>query len=312
MRAALNQLAEQDPLIDVRQDDRQEIAVSLYGEVQKEVIQATLERDYGIAADFRDTTTVCIERPVRAGEAEQVIRAETKTNITGRSSPSSTNPFRATLALRIEPAGVGSGVEFRADVEPRLVPLYLFKTPDVFTTQMEAFVREALVEGLAGWHVTDCVVTMTECGYSVADGPPSKRGPVSMPGDYRCLTPIVVMDALDQAGTVVCEPTLRVSLEIPVWAISAVLKALGRIGAAVRRQTVRGDLTTIETVVAAARVQELQRQLPALTAGEGVLESTFHGHRPVRGDAPTRVRTTADPRRREEYLISLTRQGARS
>ena len=133
LRAALAQLAEQDPLIDVRQDDhRHEIAVSLYGEVQKEVIQATLERDYGIAADFRETTTVCIERPARVGEAEEVIRAKTKTNITGRSSPLSTNPFMATLALRIEPAPLGSGIEFRAEVEPRLVPLYLFKTPDAF------------------------------------------------------------------------------------------------------------------------------------------------------------------------------------
>ena len=135
LRAALSQLAEQDPLIDVRQDEhRHEISVSLYGEVQKEVIQATLERDYGIAADFRETTTVCIERPARVGEAEEIIRAKTKTNITGRSSPLSTNPFLATLALRIEPAAVGSGIEVRLDVEPRLVPLYLFKTPEAFTT----------------------------------------------------------------------------------------------------------------------------------------------------------------------------------
>ena len=120
LRAALAQLAEQDPLIDVRQDDdRHEIAVSLYGEVQKEVIQATLERDYGIAADFRETTTVCIERPARVGEADEVIRAKTHTNITGRSSPLSTNPFLATLGLRIEPAAPGSGIEFRHDVEPR-------------------------------------------------------------------------------------------------------------------------------------------------------------------------------------------------
>src|SRR5262252_3098781 len=62
LRAALNQLAEQDPLINVRQnDERREILVSLYGEVQREVIQATLERDYGIGADFRETTTLCIE-----------------------------------------------------------------------------------------------------------------------------------------------------------------------------------------------------------------------------------------------------------
>ena len=136
LRAALGQLAEQDPLIDVRQDDhRHEIAVSLYGEVQKEVIGATLERDYGIAADFRETTVVCIERPARVGEAEEVISAPTKTNITGRSSPLSTNPFKATLALRIEPMPFGTGVEFGADVEPRLIPLYLFKTPDVFSSR---------------------------------------------------------------------------------------------------------------------------------------------------------------------------------
>ena len=84
-RAALAQLAEQDPLIDVRQDDaRHEISVSLYGEVQKEVIAATLERDYGIAADFRETTTVCIERPARIGEAERSSgRSRTPTSWVG-------------------------------------------------------------------------------------------------------------------------------------------------------------------------------------------------------------------------------------
>ena len=114
LRAALAQLAEQDPLINVRQDDsRHEISVSLYGDVQKEVIQATLERDYGIGADFRETTTLCIERPARTGEADDVIRAKTKTNITGRSSPLSTNPFPATLGYRIEPAPPGSGDRVR-------------------------------------------------------------------------------------------------------------------------------------------------------------------------------------------------------
>ena len=148
LRAALGQLAEQDPLIDVRQDDtRHEIAVSLYGEVQKEVIQATLERDYGIAADFRETTTVCIERPAGVGEAEEVIHAKTHTNITGRSSPLSTNPFLATLGLRIEPAPFGSGIEFRSDVEARLVPLYLFKSVEAFLVQMELYVHEALDRG---------------------------------------------------------------------------------------------------------------------------------------------------------------------
>jgi hypothetical protein len=45
-----------------------------------------------------------------------------------------------------------------------------------------------------------------------------------------------------------------------------VLTALGRLGAAVKRQSARGDLKVIETVVPPARAQDLQRRLPELTA----------------------------------------------
>jgi ribosomal protection tetracycline resistance protein len=299
LRGALARLAEQDPLINVRVDDTgREISVCLYGEVQKEVIQATLATEFGIDVTFRETTTICIERPAGRGEAVEVLNTDA-------------NPFQATIGLRVEPGPVDSGIEFRMRVEPQAMPMYVYKSAGTFTDYMGRYVRRTLREGRFGWQVSDCVVTMIDCGYSVADGPPSKRGPLSTPADFRNLTPIVLMRALDRAGTVVCEPTLRVSLEIPAWAISAVSTALGRLGAAVRHQSVRGDLTTIETVVPAARVPHLQRQLPELTAGEGVLESTFDGYRPVPGDPPTRARTTADPRHRKEYLNSLTRQGAR-
>ena len=228
LRAALGQLAEQDPLIDVRQDDtRHEIAVSLYGEVQKEVIQATLERDYGIAADFRETTTVCIERPAGVGEADEVIHAKTHTNITGRSSPLSTNPFLATLGLRIEPAPFGSGIEFRSEVEARYVPLYLFKSVEAFLAQMELYVHEALTEGLAGWQVTDCRVTMIESGYAA---------PGTSAADFRRLTQLVLATALDRAGTWVCEPLSDLALEMPASTAQGVLAALGRLGGRVTGQ----------------------------------------------------------------------------
>src|SRR5205823_6122682 len=74
LRVALAQLAEQDPLIDVRQDDTsQELSVSLYGEVQKEVIQATLANDFDLDVAFRETRTICVERPVGIGEAIEIL-----------------------------------------------------------------------------------------------------------------------------------------------------------------------------------------------------------------------------------------------
>ena len=301
LRAALAQLAEQDPLIDVRQDEhRHEIAVSLYGEVQKEVIQATLEREYGIVADFRETTTVCIERPAREGEAEEVIRAKTKTNITGRSSPLSTNPFTATLALRIEPAASGSGVQFRAEVENRLVPLYLYKTADAFFTQMESYVQEALAEGLAGWQVTDCRVTMTDCGYT---------SPATSPADFRRLTQLVLTTALDRAGTWVCEPLAELSLEMPAATAPGVLGALGRLNGRVTGQFSANGVTRASAVLPVARVRGLQHQLPGVSMGEGILEWRLDGYQPIGEDPPTRPRSGPSPLDRDAWLASLAKRG---
>jgi ribosomal protection tetracycline resistance protein len=301
LHAALAQLAEQDPLIDVRRDDhRHEIAVSLYGEVQKEVIGATLEREYGIEADFRETTTVCIERPAGVGEAEEVIYARTHTNITGRSSPLSTNPFKATLALRVEPAAPGSGIDFRSTVEIRLVPLYIFHTRETFIAQMTAYVGEALSEGLCGWGVTDCVVTMTDCGYA---------SPETSPSDFRRLTELVVTTALDRAGTWVCEPMADVSLEMPLSTGPAVLAGLGRLGGRVRGQFSANGMTYAEATMPVARVRTLQQQLPGLSAGEGVMRTRPGGYLPVGRDAPERARTRPSPLDREAWLASFAKRG---
>jgi ribosomal protection tetracycline resistance protein len=293
LRVALAQLAEQDPLIDVRQDDtRQELSVSLYGEVQKEVIQAMLATDYGLDVGFRETTTICIERPIGTGEAVEILHAES-------------NPFLATVGLRIDPAPEGAGLEFRLQVDHRTVPTYVYKKLENFAEAMGQYVRQTLREGLFGWQVRDCIVTMTECTYSVPDGPPSRRGPLSTAADFRKLTPIVAMRALEQAGTVVCEPTVRVSLEVPTDTIGAVMPALARLGAAVETPSLQGKLSTIKAVLPAARADDLQRQLPALTRGEGVLESSFAGYQPVSGNQPTRRRTSANPLNLDEYMMHL-------
>jgi ribosomal protection tetracycline resistance protein len=295
LRVALGQLAEQDPLIDVRQDDtRGEISVSLYGEVQREVIEATLADEYGLEVAFRETTTICIERPATSGEAVEILNTPT-------------NPFHADLGLRIEPAPPGSGIEVRVDVDAREIPLYIFNTLAGFEEHMDGHVRAALEEGLHGWQVTDCLVTVTKIGYSLADGPPSRRGPMPTARDVKRLVPLVLMHALDAAGSVVCEPVFRISAEVPSEAIGPVLAALGRLGAGAATPVPRGELAVLEATLPASRVQELRRRLPGLTGGEGIVDSEFAGYAPVAGEPPTRRRTTPDPRNLEEYLAQVGR-----
>jgi ribosomal protection tetracycline resistance protein len=117
------------------------------------------------------------------------------------------------------------------------------------------------------------------------------------------------MAALDQAGTAVCEPMILLSLEIPAGTTGAVLAAVARLGGTAGTSVQRADLVAIQALLPAARAQDLQRQLPGLTSGEGVAETSFGGYLPVSGPPPTRPRTTADPRNREEYMLRLAGRG---
>ena len=293
LHAALGQLAEQDPLINLRQDDvRNEIFVSLYGEVQKEVIAATLAGDFGLRVSFRESTTICIERPAGAGAAAEFIAAPP-------------NPFLATVGLRVEPAARGSGVRYQVAGDR------LGTMPPAFFTAVQETVHETLRQGLCGWQVTDAVVTLTHTGYwprqSHAHGHFDKSMS-STAGDFRGLTPLVLMSALQQAGTVVLEPVHRFRLEAPADTAGPLLPVLARLGATPWPPAARGASVLLEGEIPAARVHELERLLPGLTRGEGVLDCAFERYRPARGDIPPRPRTDHNPLDRKEYLLHVTRR----
>ncbi|MFD2685791.1 GTP-binding protein [Streptomyces phyllanthi] len=293
LHTALTQLAEQDPLINLRHDEiRREISVSLYGEVQKEVIQATLADEFGLDVTFRETTPLCIERLTGSGSAVEFNKKDG-------------NPFLATVGLRVDPAPVGSGVEFRLEVELGSMPYAFFKA-------VEDTVRETLTQGIHGWQVTDCTVTMTHSGYSPRQSHAHQRFDKSMSStgaDFRGLTPLVLMDALRRAGTRVHEPLHRFRLDLPADALGAVLPALARLGAVPRATGTPGPVSVLEGWVPAAQVHRLEQRLPGLTRGEGELESAFDHYAPVaHGAVPRRPRTGPDPLDRGEYLLNLTRR----
>jgi ribosomal protection tetracycline resistance protein len=292
LHAALTQLAEQDPLIGLRRDDaRTELLLSLYGEVQKEVIQATLATEYGIEATFSASTTICIERPAGSGAAFEIIDTPP-------------NPFLATVGLRVDPAPAESGVRFRLEVELGSMPFAFFKA-------VEETVTETLRQGIHGWQVTDCVVSMTHSGYWPRQSHAHAHFDKSMSstaGDFRNLTPLVLMDAIKLAGTTVCEPVHRFHLEIPADTFGAVLPVLARLRAVPGAPVVRGSLCLLDGDIPAAQVRAVEEQLPGLTRGEGVLEATFGHYQPVRGDIPDRPRTDHNPLNREEYLLRVARR----
>jgi ribosomal protection tetracycline resistance protein len=292
LQVALAQLAEQDPLINLRQDGvRQETFVSLYGEVQKEVIQTTLAAEFGIEVTFRETTTICIERLDGIGAAVEFNKQDP-------------NPFLATIGLRVQPAPVNEGVSFRLEVE-------LGSMPYAFIKAVEETVHETLRQGIHGWQIPDARVVMTHSGYSARQSHAHAvfdKSMSSTAGDFRNLTPLVLMTALRSAGTTVYEPMHHFQLEIPTDTARGVLAALARLRAIPQVPALGSETSDLEGEIPAAAVYQLEQQLPALSRGEGVLESSFERYQPVTGPVPTRPRTDNDPLNRRDYLLHVLRR----
>jgi ribosomal protection tetracycline resistance protein len=168
-----------------------------------------------------------------------------------------------------------------------------------------------LQQGLHGWQVLDCTVTMTRSGYAPRQSHAHATFDKSMSStgrDFRHLTPLVLVSALQQAGTTVHEPMHRFHLEVPADTYGAVLPALARLRGVPRAPRQSGTEYVLDGFVPAASVHRLEQLLPSLTRGEGVLESEFDHYEPVTGPVPRRPRTDDDPLHRKEYLLRVERR----
>ncbi|MEV6418047.1 translation factor GTPase family protein [Kribbella sp. NPDC051718] len=251
---ALQQLAEQDPLIRMRKDVSGQISVNLYGEVQKEVIASLLEEEYGLAVTFSETTPIHVERPIGTGTAVREI-----------GEPG--NHWCAAVGFRISPAPVGTGLDYRLEVE-------LGALPRAFHTAIEETVRLALQQGLHGWEVLDCQVDLIRTAYSSV---------VTVAGDFRQLVPVVLAQALQEARTRVYEPVNSFGLELPPDSVSSVIAKLAEANATLEHTEVALDRATLKGLIPVGRIHAFEAQLPGLTHGEGVLLTTFDGYQPITG-----------------------------
>jgi ribosomal protection tetracycline resistance protein len=276
----LQELADEDPLIDLDLSEMdQEAAVSLYGEVQQEVIAAVLEDRFGVRVRFTAASVVCVERVLGAAEAVERI---------GENG----NPYLAGLGLRIEPTPEGTGTSFSPGRERGNLPASL-----VAATEEGA--RRALRAGRFGWAVTDCRITMTSSQYWPRQSHAHQKFNKAMStvaADFRHLAPVVLHAALARAGTRVCQPVDAFELEVPEAALPAVLAAFGQLGARVTGTQTGPGRVHLTGIIRSADVHRFSRDLPDLTSGHGILTTGFHRYEAIDGDEPpTRTRRGPDP-----------------
>jgi ribosomal protection tetracycline resistance protein len=228
-----------------------------------------------VEVDFEPSKIVHVERPVGAGTAVEKIFTPD-------------NPFAATVGLRVDPGEPGSGVTFARE---------LGSLPLSFYVAIEETVIATLEEGLYGWPVIECRVTLTDVAFNSV---------VSTAGDFRKLTPLVLMKALRGAGTVVLEPVERFSLETPGTCLGEVLAAIGASRGVVEQQAAIGTRWRIVGRMRTTEVHAFELRLPDASRGEGDFTSWFESYAAVTGDPPKRLRTDLDPLNRKRCLARVS------
>ncbi|KPC76460.1 GTP-binding protein [Streptomyces sp. NRRL WC-3753] len=254
LRSALLALADQDPLLHARPAASGATALLLYGEVQMEVLAATLAEEFGIEAEFTPGRVRFLERPAGTGEAAEEMPWLDRTR------------YWATVGLRVEPGPYGSGGVFGYETE-------LGALPRAFHQAVEETVHATLLTGPAGAAVTDYRVTLIRSGFS---------SPLSTAADFRGLTPIVLRRALARAGTVLYEPYLAFEAEVPPDALAAVTALLASLGADFTGTTGGDPAWTVTGELPARRAREAELRLPGLTRGEAVWSSRPSADRPLK------------------------------
>jgi ribosomal protection tetracycline resistance protein len=271
--AALQQISEQDPFVEVRQSKRDgTIMVQLCGEVQKEVIEDTLRHIYGVGVSFSTTSIICIERPNGVGEGLKI-------GVQG-------DPYLGTVGLRIETAPVSSGAHYER------ASSVLGTMPDAFFTAVEESVIEALHEGVHGWSVTDCLVTLTHTGFWPRQSHSHASFDKSMSstaGDFRTMAPLALIAALEQAGTTVYEPINHFELEIPAATLATVMQSLVDAEAKLDRlPEATQDVVQLQGFIPARRTFAFERKILDLAGGEGAFVTSPGGYQPTQGKTPSR------------------------
>ncbi|MGX7631671.1 GTP-binding protein [Bacillus thuringiensis] len=275
--AALMELCEEDPLIQVWKDDvHNELYIRLFGEVQKEVIETTLFEKYNLQVTFSNTRVVCIEKPIGIGNSVEVMDEKA-------------NPFYATVGFKVERGELNSGITYTLGVELGSLPLAFHKA-------IEDTVFQTLKQGLYGWEVTDISVTLTHTGYA---------SPVTTASDFRNLTPLVLMDALKQAETYVYEPVNEFELTVPEHAISTAMYKLAAISATFAEPIFNNDSYQLTGSLPVAKTENFKRMLHSFTEGEGIFTTRPAGFTKLTTPFPTRKRVDYNPLNRKDYLLHV-------
>lgn len=274
--SALQELAEEDPLLDLQwlQEER-ELHVKVMGTVQLEILSSVLRTRFGIESAFSEPSVIYKETPAEAAE--------------GYVAYTMPKPCWAILRFQIEPGPRGSGLVYDSIVrQEHLLERY--------QNEVARRVPEALMQGLYGWEVTDLRITLIEGEHHVWH---------THPLDFVVATPMGIMDGLTNTGTTLLEPMLHFRISVQEDLGGRILGDLVQMRAEFDSPVVLSGRFMVEGIVPVATSLDYAVKLGMLTGGRGTLTTRFAEYRECPHElGAVRPRRGIDPRDRSKYILA--------
>jgi ribosomal protection tetracycline resistance protein len=253
----------------------EDIYINLFGYVQMEIVQERISRDFGVDIRFMDPMTIYMETPENTAEATVSMYEDGL-------------PFHAGIGFRVEPLPRGSGLQYVSAISTGHL-----KRP--FQNGVEDGVYAYIDQGLLGWELTDMKISLIDFQFNVN----------STPKDYRDLTPLVLFEALEKAGTKLLWPMSEYQLSIPTPLMGRAVSDLQRMKATIGEPVIETERCLLKGVIPIENSHHYEMTVHEYSDGMGSFESKFLGYEDAPGDIyKERPRFKVDPANRGKYLLA--------
>ncbi|HEY8764592.1 MAG TPA: elongation factor G [Solirubrobacteraceae bacterium] len=262
---ALRRLQEEDPTIDLHRDSQTgEQIVAGLSQVHVEVIVERCKARFGAELNLK---------PPRV-PYQETIRKSAKAHGRHKKQTGGRGQF-GDCRIEIEPLQAGSGFEFVNAIKGGVIP-------SGFIPAVEKGVLEAMSEGaVAGYPVKDVRVKLYDGSYHTVD---------SSEMAFKVAGTQAMRQALEQAGPVLLEPIMQVTVSVPEDSVGDVIGDLNsRRGRPLGMEPSGGGMTEVKAEVPMSEMLSYAPDLRSITGGQGEFTMEFLRYEEVPGHIAGKV-----------------------
>lgn len=276
LAAALRELSDEEPYLDTKwENGLTEITINTTGKIQLEVLDNLLKERYDMQAAFSPPTVIYKETPSAAG--------------TGGARYTMPKPCWACVDFHFEPMPRGYGVSYHGKL-PFDQCQYRYQA-HIHTS----FLNTCIPQGLYGWEVTDFKCTLIGGEHHLIH---------THPLDFFVATPMAFMNTLQNTGSTILEPLLKIRITAPADLSGKILGEIVKTGGECDSPVMHLNTMHTEAIVPVATSMDLPTKLAVLSSGKAVLSQQFYGYRECR-DVPEHIspRRGVDPLDRSKWIL---------